>query len=187
MRDAFGLIASGQGRMGVDALDELGHGFELKSATKSGVTTGRDVGMHTLRRYRTRYWIICKGVNRRSGFEIDECYFLSPEMMEEWISTIERRLEPDLVLLQRVLSLMEQSNFAEEDINRLDYLVKRGSTLNNPKIQWHYVQSHGMKIEGNPKEALKRLVSQHPLDPAGVAAARSMPIVPDPSPTEKEA
>jgi hypothetical protein len=83
MRELFGLLPSGQGRMGADAVDEHGNPFELKSATRIGVTTGRDLGIHTLQRYRTRYWIICKGIYRRTGFDIEECRFLSPAMLEE--------------------------------------------------------------------------------------------------------
>ena len=83
MRERFGLLESDEGRMGADAVDELGNRYELKSATRTGVTTGRDLGIHTPQRYRTRYWIICRGTNlRRAGFVVDECRFLSPSMLE---------------------------------------------------------------------------------------------------------
>lgn len=163
MLDMFGLLPGAEGRMGTDAVDEHGNRYELKSATKSGVTTGRDVGLHTLQRYRSRYWIICKGVNRISGFEFEECRFLSPELLEGWFRTIEDRLKPDLVLLERVLAVMRNSEFSETDMDRMKRIVMRGYTLNNPKILWHYVVSHGIRIEGDPKEAVRRLVALHPL------------------------
>jgi hypothetical protein len=166
MRERFGLFESNEGRMGADTVDELGNRYELKSATRTGVTTGRDLGMHTLQRYRTRYWIICRGTNlRRAGFVVDECRFLSPSMLEGWFQQIEARLRPDLELLERVLSVMRRRRFAEAEIERLSYLVHRGYTLNNPKIPWHYIESHGIRIEGDPKARLRRLVSEHPLHP----------------------
>jgi len=166
MRERFGLLESSEGRMGADAVDELGNRYELKSATRSGVTTGRDLGMHTLQRYRTRYWIICRGTNlRRAGFVVEECRFLSPSMLEGWFQQIERRLQSDLDLLERVLSIIRRRGFAEAEIERLSYLVHRGYTLNNPKIPWHYVETHGIRIEGDPKAHLRRLVSEHPLLP----------------------
>ena len=167
MRARFGLIDSGQGRMGADAVDEYGNSYELKSATRSGVTTGRDVGLHTIARYRTRYWIICRGVNRqRAGFVIEECRFLSPAMLEGWFQQIETRLKPDLDLLERVLAVLRTSNFDDQAIDRLSYLVHRGYTLNNPKIPWPYVATHGIRLEGDPKSHLRRLVSEHPLTQA---------------------
>ena len=166
MRLRFGLLESGQGRMGADAIDEHGNQFELKSATRGGVTTGRDLGMHTLGRYRTRYWIICRGSNlQRAGFVIGECRFLSPAMLEGWFQQIEARLRPDLELLERALVVMRRDQFADAEIERLSYLVHRGSTLNNPKIPWHYIESHGVRIEGEPETHIRRLVSEHPLRP----------------------
>lgn len=167
MRLRFGLRESGPGRMGADAIDEFGNSFELKSATRSGVTTGRDLGMHTLQRYRTRYWIICRGDNRRqAGFVIGECRLMSPNMLEDWFQRIEARLRPDLDLLDRVLAAMRDGGFAAAEIQRLEYLANRGTTLNNPKIEWHYVETHGIRIDANdPQGHLKRLVSEHPLHP----------------------
>ena len=166
MRLRFGLLESGQGRMGADAIDEKGNQFELKSATREGVTTGRDLGIHTIQRYRTRYWIICRGSNRqRAGFVIDECRFLSPNMLEGWFQQIEARLKPDLDLLERVLGAMRTGQFANSEIDRLSYLVQRGYTLNNPKIPWRYIETYGVRIEGDPKAHVRRLVSEHPLLP----------------------
>jgi hypothetical protein len=166
MRERFGLLESNEGRMGADVVDELGNRYELKSATRTGVTTGRDLGLHTLRHYRTRYWIICRGTNlRRAGFVVDECRFLSPSMLEGWFQQIEARLRPDLELLERVISVMQNGEFTVAEIKRLSDLVHRGYTLNSPKIPWHYIETHGIRIEGDPKAHLRRLVSDHPLNP----------------------
>jgi hypothetical protein len=83
--------------------------------------------------------------------------------LEDWFGEIEASQAPDLALLDRVLTVIAEAGFAEAELNRLDYLVKRGLTLNNPKIPWYYIQSHGIRIEGNPREHLRQLVFAHPL------------------------
>ncbi len=163
MRELFNLHPSGEGRMGADALDESNNPFELKSTTKNSVTTARDVGPHTLEKWRKRYWICAKGRNTPVGFIIDEVYFLAPSMMEEYISSIEARFEPDLELLGMALKLLKEEDVEDAKLMRLNYLVRRGLTLNNPKIPWHYVQSHGMKITSNHAKRLRQLVRKYPL------------------------
>src|SRR5579859_442345 len=103
MRNLFGLMPSGEGRSGADAIDEQGHPFELKSTTKDSVSTARDVGAHTLAKWRTRYWICAKGKNPRTGFALDEVYFLHPSFLKEWLTPMQKRFDSDLSLLDRVL------------------------------------------------------------------------------------
>jgi hypothetical protein len=52
---------------------------------------------------------------------------------------------------------MQRRGFIESEIERLSYLVHRGYTLNNPKIPWHYIATHGIRIEGDPKAHVRRL------------------------------
>lgn len=37
LRERFGLLASGEGRGGTDAIDEAGNPFELKTTTKNSI------------------------------------------------------------------------------------------------------------------------------------------------------
>ena len=163
LRTLFNLRSGGTSRIGHDARDNFDNPFELKTTTKNSVTTARDVGPHTLEKWRGRYWICAKGRNMPAGFVIEEIYFLSPSMMKEWIDSIEARFKPDLELLESVLDILRQSEFETSKEERLEYLVKRGITLNNPKISWHYVKSNGIQITANHARRLRHLVRQNPL------------------------
>lgn len=158
LRALFRLMPSGEGRSGADAVDEDGHRFELKSTTKTSVTTARDVGPHTLDRWMRRYWLCAKGRNLAGGFTIDEVYFLHPSMLEAWITPYRERFSSDLALLERASDALRTQRFVESQIERLRALVIRGLTLNNPKIPWSYVRTQGVRIvEGHP-ERLRELI-----------------------------
>jgi hypothetical protein len=78
-----GLKRTGK-RAGADALDENENTYELKSATKSGVSTGRDIGLHTLAVYRSEYWIVAEGKNYKTSsgakrFEISSLHIAHPQ------------------------------------------------------------------------------------------------------------
>jgi hypothetical protein len=160
----FGLIPTRR-RLGVDAHDEHGNEYELKSTTKGGVGTGRDVSIAMLEAWQRRYWIVGKGKNLRSGFVFDELYFLAPAMICDRLTEIADKIKPDLELRDLVVPLLK-GRLTETQLERLHYLISRGATLNNPKISWKYIQTKGIKIEGNPRERLRRLIRQYPLTSA---------------------
>ena len=56
----LGLVAS-ERRAGEDAVDSSGNAYELKSASNSQVTTGRDVGIHTIEKWRHTFWVVAAG------------------------------------------------------------------------------------------------------------------------------
>jgi hypothetical protein len=152
-------------RRGSDAHDNAGNAYELKSTTVGSVGTARDVSLEMLRDWRARYWIVAKGENLENGFRIDEIYFLSPKMMEERFTEIERKIRPDLELRDKVVDLLRDP-LDSKALGRVTYLMTRGASLNNPKISWGYIQNHGVKIEGNYVERLRELVQQYPLTSA---------------------
>jgi len=162
LRDLFGLQSGGRGRIGPDAIDGNGNEYELKSTTTGSITTARDVGPHTLERWRTRYWICTKGRNTARGFIFQEIYFLAPQMLEEWIQQLEQRFTTDLQLLENALDALERSEW-RGDVERLQYLVMRGLTVNNPKIPWAYVQTRGIRITEDYPGTLRTLVAQNPV------------------------
>ena len=166
LRELFGLRRSEQGRMGADAVDETGHEFELKSTTKNSVSTARDVGPHTVRKWRTRYWLFAKGRNLASGFKIDETYFLHPNQMDAWFRKLEDRFAGDLKLLKAAAEASKKEGATSAEVARLTYLGERGLTLNNPKVPWEYVQAHGKPITSYHAKGLRALVRRFPLKPA---------------------
>ena len=149
--------------MGADALGDHDEPIELKSTTKEGVTTARDVGPHTLTKWREKYWIVGKGHQVGEKFEFEEIYFLSPSMLEEWLGTLEAWFRDNLRILDQVKELLRNSKVSEEDQTRLAYLVERGMTKNNPKIFMQYVREHGVRIGRDHARSLRTLIEQNPL------------------------
>lgn len=149
-------------RLGPDAYDENEHPFELKTTTQSGVGTARDVSIDMITEWRRRYWIIAKGINLKSGFKIENIYFLSPSMMDGILTQIENKIKPDITLRDKLSSLLE-GECSSQEIERFRYLMSRGATLNNPKIPWHYVEKNGIEIAEDHHKELRKLVKKYPL------------------------
>ncbi|KAF5044154.1 Restriction endonuclease PvuII [anaerobic digester metagenome] len=155
-----------ESRLGADAFDELGNPFELKTTTVSGVGTGRDVSFEMIAQWRKRYWIIGKGQNYRSGFHFEKIFFLSPAMIDGALRRIEDRMRPDIELKNKVLLKIQECaphQFSREELEKIDYLMARGSTLNNPKIPLTYVEQNGVLIECDHPRRLRELIKKHPL------------------------
>ena len=83
-------------------------------------------------------------------------------MMEDWIARIEARMSADKELVDSALRTLSQGSFAG-DLERLRQIGYRGFTLNNPKISWSYIESHGIRLEGEPALHLRRLVQRFPI------------------------
>lgn len=151
------------GRWGHDAEDEVGNPYELKTTTKSGFGTGRDVSPRMIAEWRTRYWVCARGRNLRSGFVFDEIYFLSPEMLEEWFKSVDARFAPDARLRDRAIERLRDV-VEPKDLERVEYLFNRGMTYNNPHIGLVYVRSHGVLLDRNdPAASLRAVVAKHPI------------------------
>jgi hypothetical protein len=148
--------------MGADALDGDGNEFELKSAGGTNVTTARDVGPHTIEKWRQRYWIIARGPNFKTGFRIDQIYILHPKDLEGWFRKLEARFAKDQALLSRAKICLKKANFPKESMKRLEELVSRGKTLNNPKIPWDYVSRHGTDVTKGTRKSVRDFVRKHP-------------------------
>ena len=158
-----------QGRAGADAVDAQGNQFELKTSTRGEITTARDIGPNTLAQYRVRYWVVARGRNLRTGFVIDEVYFLAPQLLEDWFRDIERRyFERDQALIRDALGILRGAEFTG-NLDRLAYLLNRGMTINNPKIPWHYVRAHGVQLNlsNDLPNQIANLVARHPIPHQG--------------------
>ncbi len=159
-------------RIGSDAHDEHGNTYELKTVTTSGVTTGRDVGLPFLDRLRRTYLVVAKGHQDAYGFTIEDIYFLSPAMMDAWISPIEDRIRRDQDLIDRAIRALQSIGFPG-DLTRLRALCARGLTINNPKIGWNYVQAHGVRLQDGPRTCANCLRSPPPESGPALSAAAS--------------
>jgi hypothetical protein len=149
--------------MGADALDDDGNEFELKSVGGSNVTTARDVGPHTIKKWRRRYWIIARGPNLKTGFRIDQIYILHPKGLRGWFRNLRARFRNDEAMLSYAMRCLKKASFPKESMERLEYLVLRGMTLNNPKIPWDYVCRYGKDVTESPRKSIREFVRTHPI------------------------
>lgn len=151
------------GRAGVDATDGVGNPFELKSGTKSGITTARDVGLHTIKEWRSKYWIIATGRNLAEGFRLDSLYIVHPDDLEPVFSKLAARLQADSERVAAVLDAAKAASLAKETVERVADICRRGITINNPKIPMDLVQRQATHNPAKARRQVKAFVLDHPL------------------------
>lgn len=110
--------------------------------------------------WRQRYWIIGVGRNLSSGFEFDVIYFLSPSLIHDGFNIIEAKITKYLNLKDEVCKELE-GKMSAENIERVSYLMSRGSTLNNPKISKLYIRKFGIEITDYSPSELRELIKEH--------------------------
>ena len=188
---------------GTDAiltLNSLYIPFELKSTTKTSVTTVRDFGLEHIKKWRGQHWLF--GFYEKGGKTLKYCLYASPKMMAPWISeklayvALDYKLSqliPELIsisLLYEIVgekevytladaqSLQKRQYTIQEYQNKMDlefgysaermllilrdrcqYLIERGSTLNNPHIPASYFKGWE-RIITNHAQRLRELVTK---------------------------
>ena len=159
----LGLQPTGK-RGGYDAFDEAGNPFELKTTSKNDVGTGRDVGRDFVAKLRSEYFVAAKTDPNSNEWKPSQIIICHPDDLEEWIQEkLELRLAKDENLLERVMNKIKNL-FANEELERIKYLMSRGMTYNNPKISWDYLEKHGTVLNlKEPAKSLKQFVSRRPL------------------------
>lgn len=158
LRKLFKLSPANQNRTGPDAVDEAGRLFELKSTTRDRVSTARGVGLDHLAKWRKLNWIIGRGHYSSTSFTFEQTFFLTPVQMEPWFSAIEAKVTQNDVLFARALSLLDINGFTAAECDRIRSALRRGVLLNDPKITWTYVCSHGVRIDNDHAKRLRKLL-----------------------------
>jgi hypothetical protein len=157
--EQFGLIQHDLGSRGAyDATDKIGNRYELKTTSRDAVATSRDAGMRHIERWRNEYWVI--SFWDRDANTLGESYFLTPENMEEWISSIEFKILERLNLMDKIKNMIK-ANVSKYELELFDRCTERAGTLNAPQIPMKYVRQNGQLIR--TKKDLKKLVEQNPL------------------------
>ena len=161
LRKIFELRQANHNRTGPDATDEKGRLYELKSTTRDRVSSARDVGVDHLTKWRQLNWIFGRGNYKGRAFDFEQIYFLTPAQMEPWFSVMEAKLTRDDALFKRVLRVLAAHGFTPAERDRVQLAFRRGVLLNDPKIPWGYVQTHGVRIDSNHARQLRKLVSRN--------------------------
>ena len=94
-------------RSGTDAilyLDGREIPFELKSTTKSSVTTVRDFGSEHIRKWQGKHWLF--GFYYRGGTKLKYCLYASPQAMAPWIRDKEAYISSDYRLAKLVPNMI---------------------------------------------------------------------------------
>lgn len=161
MIEIFDLIPGGNNRIGVDAyLDNLTNEIELKTTSKGGVSTARDLGLDHINKWRKRYWIIASFKAGQLSF--DRFFFFAPQHMELWYTGIEKRLGETHHLSARVIADLGE-HYSPREREKIAYTLHRGSLLNDPNIPASYVISNGIEIHTDHAKRFRELVALHPI------------------------
>jgi hypothetical protein len=155
--EMFGLNRISKNSRGLyDAIDDYGNIFELKSTSKSNVSTARDCGLKHIERWRKEYWIV--GIWDCACELYKDIYFLSPLDLEDWIIKVEMKIKERMELMSKISSRI---NLNALEYKLLDNIIKRGCTLNDPSIPLTYIRDKGTLV--NTKIELSSLVHKNPL------------------------
>lgn len=151
-------------RDGPDAFDQHGNPFEIKSATNTNVTTARDVGLHTIEVWRSKYWIIAVGENLSQGFRIDRLWACHPDDLEVRFKEIESDLAASWKKCQQVLDAATRGGVDEEIFVTVRNLLQRGITKNNPKIPLHVVERNGLVLPHEDPQRIRAMIEEFTSD-----------------------
>jgi hypothetical protein len=160
----FNLQPGENNRIGVDAYDVLGNPFELKTTSKGGVSTARDLGPAHIDKWERRFWLIATFKNHTGGaFVFERFFFFSRHHMSGWYEKMRQDFAADISLTDRLMGAVG-SSLPINDIERARYLMRRGMSKNDPNIPWGYVQKHGIEISDNHADRLAECVQRFPID-----------------------
>lgn len=158
LRRLFDLEQANQNRTGPDAFDEMGRYYELKSTTRDRVSTARDVGPEHLKKWRWLHWIFGRGQYAGKTFAFENTYVLTPVQMEPWFKLIGAKITQDDALFARALDVLESNGFTPAECDRIRRAFRRGVLLNDPKVTWGYIQTHGVEIRREHAKTLRRVL-----------------------------
>ncbi len=71
---------------------------------------------------------------------------------------IEAKVTKNDELFNRVLNLLDTNGFSLEECDQVRRALRRGARLNDPKITWGYVQTHGVEISTDHARTLRKLL-----------------------------
>jgi len=165
--DLCGLTMLGS-RSGVDAVDSSGRSYEIKSTTTRSVSTARDAGLSTIKKWRTWYWIIASGQSLQKGYVIEHLYIAHPDDLKDFLNKHEAILKKQRNTFRRVFSAAKRGGALSEDLAFVVALFdRRGNTINNPPIPLKLVAATATELDVTKPQSIKRVlrafVKSHPI------------------------
>jgi hypothetical protein len=153
-------------RSGVDATLEIalsGRTFridvEVKSTTRKGVSTARDVGIDHIRRWRRMFFVIGTYKKRGHRLALEHSLCLTPLDLESWIAGIESYIAPDFQLAQRASEKLDLSDLFAICGSLSTYSIDDARKLH--KRQWtakQYKSAADRMVDGEPRISQQKML-----------------------------
>jgi hypothetical protein len=153
-------------RAGVDATLDInvsGRTFridvEVKSTTRKGVSTARDVGIDHIQRWRRMFFVIGTYEKRGHRLALQHSLCLTPLDLEPWIAGIESYIAPDYQLAQRASARLDLPDLFAICGNQPTYSIEDARKLH--KRQWTAKQYNGAadtKVAGEHRISQEKML-----------------------------
>ena len=132
-------------------IGEKEHFFEIKSCNleKGKISTGRDVSHKKIDEWRKVHWIF----SGRVGGKIVNHVLVVKENMEPIYKKFEEKINTDgktyagLNQKEMIAKSLRDSGVSEEQITKICNTYRRGTNLNDPRINWSEVEQLGTFVE----------------------------------------
>lgn len=132
---------------------------EVKSTTRKGVSTARDVGIDHIRRWRRMFFVIGTYDKRGHRLALQHSLCLTPLDLEPWIAGIEAYIALDYQLAQRASAGLELADLVAICGNQPTYSIEDAKKLH--KRQWtaqQYKDAADTKVGGERRISPQKML-----------------------------
>ena len=132
---------------------------EVKSTTRKGVSTARDVGFDHIQRWRRMFFVVGTYDKRGHRLALQHSLCLTPIDLEPWIAGIEAYIAPDYQLAQRASARLDLPDLFAICGNQPTYSIDDAKKLH--KRQWtaqQYKDAADTKVAGKPRISPRKML-----------------------------
>jgi hypothetical protein len=129
------LLPEDRSRQGIDGvlhIDGTVVEFELKSTTKSSVTTARDVGMEHIEKWRSKHWLF--GFYTEKGNALRFTKYASPAMLDPWLTEKQNYIGPDYAISKLVSNRITLDDMNEVIGEKAFYTINDAMNLHKKQF-----------------------------------------------------
>ncbi|WP_217900492.1 hypothetical protein [Maliponia aquimaris] len=150
---------SARSRDGIDAeleIDGITIEFELKSTTKSSMTTVRDFGMSHIEKWKDKHWLF--GFYTSNGKALRFTRYASPRMMSSWIEEKRQYISMDFLLSVRAPGRLEIEDLFAICGQKDQYTIDDAKMLHkNQFSKEQYIKNFDLEGGYSPEKMLEIL------------------------------